>query len=754
MLQTVRIIDPNYNLHRRLAFEDDGKAVISLMRERGVDKEVRDQMRVYLATQQNKFKKTALNKEITRHGSPLTIAAFGSETVGIYNPDVIPIDTYLRMKTDPQVAIGLAMIKMPLYSLGWTIECEDLDIRKFVHTAINRVWRKLIVSALTAIDFGFASHELVWEMLDLDISSQNPAGRKKTHFSGKAEVLKKVKAHYPSTIKIRTDSKTDEFIGIVQRTMSGADVSLDAEKCFLFTMGDEFGNFFGMSRMKPAYKSWYWKEVLTQFMLRYFERRGSPATVVQHPIGGGLTLEGDEYDNSDIALRISQNLLENSSVTLPYEADKDGRNQWGISYLTDDRRGEMFVNALNYLGAQILRGLLTPERVMTQDLSTGSFSMASSHAEIFLLSEEGLAKQIEGAINEQIIPSLVQFNFNPKKQVECSLRIEKIQYDRRRILKEIMVEVLRNVNNWVSSGKTPNVMPSIKQMCDVLGIPIIPIDEEYDTIETITDEDSGATGNKGSAKDKGNANNKKEKEVGIGKSEKGKGTIKREPVKKSDSRPWDIRRRVLKFNDITKRGWLAAYKSKDTHWTEDQEHSDLADVLIANEKVNKTKGNILEIGCGNGRDSKFFGESGYKVTSIDISPIAIDLAIKNNSHENVEYLVGDAEKLEFDDGQFDLVYSLSVLHSTNMEKSFAEIKRVLKEGGLVLAYLYEKTDYYNDDNSVRTEINFETESLKKIFDDNGLNIVDSYDTEGDVEETKTGKHKHFIQVYLLKKEVV
>ena len=743
--QVVRIIDPNFVHQRTMAYGKGGKQLLSLMRKSGVKKELRDEMRVYLAANQNKFKKTSMHKEVTRHGSPLTMAAFGSETVGIYNPDTIPVDTYIKMKQDPQVAIGIAMIKMPVQSLGWTIECEDPSIRAFVEEAINRVWDKLIASMLTAIDFGFASHEIVWELLDIDISSQSSSGRKKTHFTGKAELFKKIKPHYPSTIRIRTDSKTDEFLGINQQAgMGGQLITLDADKCFLFSFGDEFGNFFGNSRLKAAYKSWYWKEVLTQFMLRYFERKGSPATVVTHPIGGGYNVDGTEYDNSEIALRIAGNLVENSSVTLPYETDRDGNNQWNIDYLKDDRRGEMFVNALNYFSAQILRGLLTPERVMTQDLSTGSFSMASSHAEIFLLSLEGLSKEVAGSINRQLIPQLIEFNFKPKKIVSCRIRIEKIQYDRRRILKEIMVEVIRNIGTWAKAGKAPNIMPSLEQMSDVLGVPIVPFEEEYtDTGEGEIDTGVGETEEipeKGNKKP-GKVVDKKKPNLKVVK----KQSIKRIPVKKRKSSG------SIGFEDMTKEDWLKAYRSGDTHWADSDKHSSFAELLVANEKVNKTKGNILEIGCGNGRDSSYFGEQGYKVTSIDISPIAVKRAEKDNSHENVEYLVGDAENLDFDDEQFDLVYSISVLHSTSMNKSFGEASRVLKEGGIALVFLYSKTEYTDNDGDVRMVANEEMEGITEIFSDSGLEVVDDYATESGIEEDEEGTHKHFISVYLLRK---
>ena len=40
-------------------------------------------------------------------------------------------------------------------------------------------------------------------------------------------------------------------------------------------------------------------------------------------------------------------------------------------------------------------------------------------------------------------------------------------------------------------------------------------------------------------------------------------------------------------------------------------------------KINIKKSRVLDIGCGNGRDSYFFNKKGFKVTGIDISKKAI-----------------------------------------------------------------------------------------------------------------------------------
>jgi 2-polyprenyl-3-methyl-5-hydroxy-6-metoxy-1,4-benzoquinol methylase len=55
----------------------------------------------------------------------------------------------------------------------------------------------------------------------------------------------------------------------------------------------------------------------------------------------------------------------------------------------------------------------------------------------------------------------------------------------------------------------------------------------------------------------------------------------------------------------------------------------------------RTKQNILEIGCGNGRDSKFFSSKGHHVTGLDRSGEAIELCKSLYSNEPIEFFFGE-----------------------------------------------------------------------------------------------------------------
>jgi len=99
-----------------------------------------------------------------------------------------------------------------------------------------------------------------------------------------------------------------------------------------------------------------------------------------------------------------------------------------------------------------------------------------------------------------------------------------------------------------------------------------------------------------------------------------------------------------------------------------------------------TKQNILEIGCGNGRDSKYFSSKGHHVTGLDRSGEAIELC-KNlySSDEPIEFFYGTITDIEkTNKKKFDLIYSRFVLHAMSLNEELEMLKisyKLLKKNG-------------------------------------------------------------------------
>ena len=107
---------------------------------------------------------------------------------------------------------------------------------------------------------------------------------------------------------------------------------------------------------------------------------------------------------------------------------------------------------------------------------------------------------------------------------------------------------------------------------------------------------------------------------------------------------------------------------------------------------------VLEVGCGAGIDLKRFAGGGAKVTGIDLSKTAIDLAGRNltQSGLNADLFVMNGECMQFPDNMFDVVYAHGVLQYTaDTEKMVAEIHRVLRPGGEAIMMVYNKHSWLN-----------------------------------------------------------
>jgi SAM-dependent methyltransferase len=95
---------------------------------------------------------------------------------------------------------------------------------------------------------------------------------------------------------------------------------------------------------------------------------------------------------------------------------------------------------------------------------------------------------------------------------------------------------------------------------------------------------------------------------------------------------------------------------------------------------------VLDVACGTGVAAVTAARFGARVTGLDLTPELLERARENSqlAEVQIDWHEGDAERLPFNDGAFDVVLSqFGHIFAPRPELAVAEMLRVLKSGGTI-----------------------------------------------------------------------
>lgn len=136
------------------------------------------------------------------------------------------------------------------------------------------------------------------------------------------------------------------------------------------------------------------------------------------------------------------------------------------------------------------------------------------------------------------------------------------------------------------------------------------------------------------------------------------------------------------------------------------------------------EGNILELGAGQGQDSRYFAKLGYNVVSTDFE----ETALRQNEAKLTSAIASQVttkkvdlrHELPFEDESFDVVYAHLSLHyfdRATTYRIFSEIHRVLRPHG-VLAFFTNSVEDPEYNSGIKLEENYFMidKTAKRYFD--------------------------------------
>lgn len=150
---------------------------------------------------------------------------------------------------------------------------------------------------------------------------------------------------------------------------------------------------------------------------------------------------------------------------------------------------------------------------------------------------------------------------------------------------------------------------------------------------------------------------------------------------------------------------------------------------------------LIELGCGNGRDSVFFANNGINVTAVDQVETEMEYLNQKYSLYNLDFIADDFTNLTTENS-YDYIYSRFTLHSINEEAEYRVLKWIstqLNKNGLFFLEvrsindpMFHKGEKISNTENVTTHyrryLDFE-DTIKKI-EKNGLAIVYKLESQG------------------------
>jgi len=430
----------------------------------------------------------------TGRSQPNTMAFLGR--FGAIRYDTLDWGTLDVMRRNPMVKLGLVVRASPIFTAlrEARVECEDEKIKAFVEDQFLKRWLLRVgnSSILPSYIYGSAPHEKVWETVNLNIRYV-PEGEteEQTAFQGPALVYGKIDFVHPSTLEgYLTNEKTGDFEGFVQRDPKGGakGIEIEAWKAFVFSNRFLYGGFWGESEVEDIYPSWYYASFFRALLADYVRLRAIPPVIGHAPWGSRTTVDGDEVDNISYAGEVLLQAFESQVVVLPWEPDANtGTNMWGYTELQTARRVEaVFVDAIEELEVNILRGLLVPERTVTQNkAAVGSYNQAEIHQERLLDMTKLEVDDFILAVNQWLIPQLVEDNFGANAP-ECRIFVRSVSERLKEKLFNVLISLIQN--DTIDSKVLRSI--ALQDLLKFLDVPFTtPVEGEMPEVEEETPEE-------------------------------------------------------------------------------------------------------------------------------------------------------------------------------------------------------------------------------------------------------------------------
>jgi hypothetical protein len=401
---------------------------------------------------------SSMDDLLQQRGTPIP-ALFSLFYKFVQNPSSVSLETYKRMiDTDDTIGPGVDFLTSCLSSRLGRYQHPNPDITKWVNDRLDEVnggWKNVVKEILSASWSGFCVAEKVWANTDNGFVVQKVVPLPPTTILFETErtgdltpdgILQYQRNWNPVAMGygigyfggmvtsgfgfVGGDAKPDPFarfgdLPFPMRTANSYNylcIRIPTQKCvhYAFDASGKFGNPYGRSLLRRAYKWWVMKDTFLKMLAVALDRKGTPLTIVyadqnttladSAQVGDTTSARGKRVGiRADVAAkRAFENIHNDTTIILP---GKKGQI-FETDFVPQDAHADQFLAAIDMCNKSIMRALLIPSLIFTNGDGTGSYSLGQEHAKTFTKILDSYLVGLQEVLIQQLVKELIAYNFD------------------------------------------------------------------------------------------------------------------------------------------------------------------------------------------------------------------------------------------------------------------------------------------------------------------------------------------------------
>jgi hypothetical protein len=375
---------------------------------------------------------------------PNTYKQLGRATSFVSNGDSLYVNTgphqyalatwdYAR-KNEPIISDGLDKIVLSVLAKIGSYNHPNPDIRKFIKANLKHKIRHWIENITYSMLWsGKSVSEIIWEkkwdgdtpqlwVKDLINYHTSQVILRLNNYGTLTHGEQVLNSQFNTGVWVPRPILTeDKKMYKVDRNNTGSHIRLAKDKLIIATYKDEGNNPHGTPALYAAIQWSLYKAAFVDMYSIALDRYGTP--LMYFIVPATQTTEDMEEVDGTIRKKMFrealqdelQDLRSGSVLILERQGNKDAAEPKVESLTTGNNFGDSFITAIDKCDQNMLHAMGIPNLLIkNQDLGLGSGGTTEKQVEMFEMSIEQIAIKVSEVLIDQLIKTLITYNFSPK----------------------------------------------------------------------------------------------------------------------------------------------------------------------------------------------------------------------------------------------------------------------------------------------------------------------------------------------------